>query len=746
MKKTLFVLILAAVFCGPSFSQSPQSYVILNPNNISTHIVSSGIFNQDITSANAPGFQWPGGSQRFAIFTSGFCIAAKVNGALLLASASYRGEYCPGFTVNGVPATNSDFKIYKVSFGDGPSNPDWVNWYKMVPYGAPYVDVNHNGVYDNNIDTPGVKNAQQTIFVCMTDGFASTHTQAEGFSGGTAPLFSEMHMTSWGYQRTGFNDVQYIRWEIINKGTNRWDSTYMGIFSDPDLGDAVDDFIGCDTIRQMGYCYNADNMDGTGNPPSYGANPPAVGMILLKSCVENNVTPPNRLRLKSFTQLLCGGCGPSCEWTPSTPPEAYLFLKGRKKSGTYFMNPTTTPPSRTKFCYSGDPETNEGWTEFRGSILNCTGDTGTVVAVNTGGDRKFLLGFGSDNLSINSGDTQRIAMAQLIARGTNNLNSVTRLKTLADFVTSYYNSTFEFHTITGTVRYLDNNQPVTSGIVKAVKLDRSTGSVLVLDSAYVSNGTYMLGHVPQDSVDIGLYPVTTPPRDFLISYYPSTIYWQDAVTLYPEENLTNVNLNAIRIEETTSGNSVNGKITGLGEMFAGPLKDANVYAKNGNTFVRCATSDANGLYHITSLPSGTLKIIVDRMGYRPDSTNVTITSTGNIDSVNFYLNRIYVGVKQTETQIPLGFNLEQNFPNPFNPVTNIKFGIPANGFVKLTVYNILGQETATLINETMSAGSYEVSWNASAYPSGVYFYRMQFRSVSGITGDFIQTRKMALIK
>jgi hypothetical protein len=83
--------------------------------------------------------------------------------------------------------------------------------------------------------------------------------------------------------------------------------------------------------------------------------------------------------------------------------------------------------------------------------------------------------------------------------------------------------------------------------------------------------------------------------------------------------------------------------------------------------------------------------------------------------------------------------LEQNYPNPFNPVTNIMFQIPKSNFVTLKIFNILGKEVATLVNEKLNAGSYIVDWNASVYPSGVYFYRIQ-------AGDFIETKSMVLVK
>jgi len=88
---------------------------------------------------------------------------------------------------------------------------------------------------------------------------------------------------------------------------------------------------------------------------------------------------------------------------------------------------------------------------------------------------------------------------------------------------------------------------------------------------------------------------------------------------------------------------------------------------------------------------------------------------------------------------PLTYELEQNYPNPFNPETNIKFTLPKAGLVTLTIYNILGKETAVLINKQMSAGNQSIEWNASNYPSGVYFYKLK-------AGDFIDTKKMVLIK
>ena len=98
-----------------------------------------------------------------------------------------------------------------------------------------------------------------------------------------------------------------------------------------------------------------------------------------------------------------------------------------------------------------------------------------------------------------------------------------------------------------------------------------------------------------------------------------------------------------------------------------------------------------------------------------------------------------VGVENEEVDLPAEFALSQNYPNPFNPVTVIKFTLPQSGEVSLIVYNLLGQEAAILVNGKLDAGYHQVTWDASNFSSGIYFYRLQ-------TGGFVQTRKMFLLK
>ena len=100
---------------------------------------------------------------------------------------------------------------------------------------------------------------------------------------------------------------------------------------------------------------------------------------------------------------------------------------------------------------------------------------------------------------------------------------------------------------------------------------------------------------------------------------------------------------------------------------------------------------------------------------------------------------VSVGVQNVSSELPSGFSLGQNYPNPFNPVTNLKFGISELGYVSLKVYDILGKEIVTLVNEKLSLGKYKVEFDGSGLTSGVYFYRLT-------AGEFTETKRMLLVK
>ena len=121
------------------------------------------------------------------------------------------------------------------------------------------------------------------------------------------------------------------------------------------------------------------------------------------------------------------------------------------------------------------------------------------------------------------------------------------------------------------------------------------------------------------------------------------------------------------------------------------------------------------------------------------SSDPAITDQVEIDNVVVRSTGGAVGVDEKITSLPTEFQLMANYPNPFNPTTNIQFALPVNSQVKLTVVNALGQVVSELVNGELSAGIHDVSWNAANVSSGIYFYRIE-------ANNFMQTRKMMLIK
>ncbi len=120
-------------------------------------------------------------------------------------------------------------------------------------------------------------------------------------------------------------------------------------------------------------------------------------------------------------------------------------------------------------------------------------------------------------------------------------------------------------------------------------------------------------------------------------------------------------------------------------------------------------------------------------------TGTNFLGIGTSDITTIKYSPQFTGIQPVSNEIPNQYSLSQNYPNPFNPATNIKFQIPKAGFVNLIVYDALGREVSTLVNEQLNPGTYGIDWNASNYPSGVYYYKL-------IAGRFSETKKMILMK
>ncbi|HEY3249916.1 MAG TPA: T9SS type A sorting domain-containing protein [Ignavibacteria bacterium] len=178
------------------------------------------------------------------------------------------------------------------------------------------------------------------------------------------------------------------------------------------------------------------------------------------------------------------------------------------------------------------------------------------------------------------------------------------------------------------------------------------------------------------------------------------------------------------------------------------------YLIGGNNSVGTTSSDSTFIYTVSANSWSILPSVKPTQSHNISNSvcarffgdTVRIFSCGGTEgsvtsSTSFHLIGCgpLVGVTNISGTIPDGYVLSQNYPNPFNPTTNIKFSLPKAGNVKLVVFDILGREVTTLVNEFKTAGNYLVDFNALNLASGVYFYKIT-------ANDFTETKKMLLIK
>ena len=169
--------------------------------------------------------------------------------------------------------------------------------------------------------------------------------------------------------------------------------------------------------------------------------------------------------------------------------------------------------------------------------------------------------------------------------------------------------------------------------------------------------------------------------------------------------------------------------------------DNSLYAESYQIQVSMDSLFASIVYGSVGIPFSEFQIPNNGLNinttyyWRVNATNATGTSPWSLifhfttGATNITLN----------SEIPKEFKLYNSYPNPFNPSTKIKFDIPKSSYVKLIIYDVLGREITTLVDEKLNAGRYDVNWDGSSYPSGVYFYRL-------VTDEYVNVKRMVLLK
>ncbi len=269
-------------------------YKKFNINRISTFFKNDG--ESDINPNGNSGFEYPRRSGKTAIFQAGLVWGGVVGGQIRVGGSSYRQSTVPGKILNsGVPVNqliaedpNLDnvraFRVRpdyltgsvqaEIDDGEGSESEireayerDWMDW--PAADGAPFEDVDGDGVYNPAVDIPGVPGADQTIWFVCND----TDPNQSLFLAGANPMGIEEQVTVWGYNSAGpLGSMLFRKFKLINKSDTDIEDMYVTMWNDPDLGDATDDFAGCDTLLSMTFIYNANPTDAI-----YGSNPAAAG-------------------------------------------------------------------------------------------------------------------------------------------------------------------------------------------------------------------------------------------------------------------------------------------------------------------------------------------------------------------------------------------------------------------------------------------------------------------------------------
>jgi hypothetical protein len=423
-----------------------------NANNIYTVFKNTGISDIDVDEANS-GLVYPKGSGKTAVFQSGFLWggyrADDPDRTPQVGGTAYREGLQGGkITNSGLPWAQltaedenaSNVRMYRVRRDVYPGGPfvdlsqdatlegstaeairaqyelDWTNW--PAADGAPFEDKDNNGIYDPTVDIPGVPGADQTLWHVANDLNPGRVQNLYG----ALPFGIEQQATYWGYRQTGALGSMFFRkYKIINKSSVGIDSMYVSMWSDVDLGNATDDFAGCDSTLSLGYCYNANANDATYNP----LPPPAVGFDFFQGPKVNGIPLP----MTAYYYFARGDANLTdpTQGSAEGSVQFYNFFRGRiGRNG----NPFTDPQGRvTTFTLYGDPQTGSGWLD--GQNL-------------PSGDRR--VGSASGPFTLAPGDTQEVVVSEIVAGaipGVDRISAVGLLKFYDKFAQFAYDVNFD---------------------------------------------------------------------------------------------------------------------------------------------------------------------------------------------------------------------------------------------------------------------------------------------------------------
>ena len=409
-----FVVVIAASFFAFSYVGVPEAKkgavklaknatvdydTWIDINNVRMVTSNRGSIAWDNVTGNA-GLEYPKGTGKLAIFAAGIWMGGMVGGELRYIMCDYGFEYFPGpitsasgaSPVTWADGTDQLWQVWKITKGDGPENPDYAGWISNEPYGAPL----------DSVGAPLVT-GDQTLWTIFNDANPAIHNAG----GDTRPMNIEVKETIFAFDKSGaLGNTVFVRLDIENKGPDTIDDYYCSFWSDPDLGDAFNDIVGCDPELGLAYCYNADNADGV-----YVGEGACVGYDFFQGVKDD---AGNILGMTSFDKYINGT-------DPRTAQEAYNYQKGLTAAGADLIDPTTG--NITKYYCNGDPVTNTGWID-------------TAPA-----DRRLLLSTGPTTLK--PGDQNTVVVGLVLGSGRERLGALSAVRYNDIFAQGAYDTDFE---------------------------------------------------------------------------------------------------------------------------------------------------------------------------------------------------------------------------------------------------------------------------------------------------------------
>ena len=421
----------------------------LDVNTLNVTINSNGDFASSHLT-NASGCEWPKGTGKTCIYAAGLWIEGQhlPDRGLRGAFMDQSNEFQPGPLLEQFNTTTNDgsaaiarstdnkWRLYKIDKRDlrvSPPPADLAEW--PGDAGAPNLGQNPDGTWIPKWY------GDQMLWTVVND----VNSALKSAVSTSQPMGLEVQCLYFAFNLPGaLGNMAFLKWKIINRSDSDYDSTYVSMWSDVDLGNGNDDLPGCDTTLSLGYVYNGTNND-AGTAFAYGAAPPADGYDFFEGPKVPGLPTDSAIVdgkwIKGYKNLPMTACvnyfnGTYPQLVDPTlgnsryPSVAYDYMKGLAGTVHEPVYSTVTGQQITRW-FSGDPTANPP-----------TGDlpSNFYFGAVTPQDLRIMLSSGPFNLA--KGDTQEVVCAFLIARGQNNINSITLLKTYDALAQDAFNNNF----------------------------------------------------------------------------------------------------------------------------------------------------------------------------------------------------------------------------------------------------------------------------------------------------------------